>query len=102
MSKNLKILIAVLVIVAVAVGGFLMTRGGLLEEADAFDLMKTSMMKNSEIKKSDQSGKISVSIDSQDEQMASVMEILNDVEFVFDVKQTLEPVKAEMDLGVVY
>jgi len=37
MSKNLKILIAV--------GGFLMTRGGLLEEADAFDLMKTSMMK---------------------------------------------------------
>jgi len=102
MSKNIKILIAVVLIAAVAAGGYYLAKDKPFQEADAFDMMKNYYKESINVKSMDEDVTFSVSIDSQDPNIASFQEILNEVEFQMNIKETLEPIKVQMDLGVMY
>jgi len=102
MSKNLKIIIIVVVIAIVAVGGYFLTQNQPFQEADAFDMMKNYYKESINITSMDQDSKLSVSIDSDDPNIASFQEILNEVEFEMNIKETLEPLAVQMDMGVMY
>ena len=102
MSKNTKILIAVLVVAVVAVGGYFLTKDKPFEEADAFEMMKNYYKESMNVKAIDQNLKMAVSIDSQDPNIGSFQDILNEVEFEMSVRETIEPLVVEMDMGVIY
>ncbi|MDW7669754.1 MAG: hypothetical protein SCJ93_13100, partial [Bacillota bacterium] len=102
MSKNIKILIAVVVVAAVAVGGYFLTKDEPFQEADAFDMMKNYYKESMNITSMDEDVTFSISIDSQDPNIKSVQDILEEVEFQMNIKETLEPIKVQMDLGVIY
>ncbi len=102
MSKNIKILIAVIVVAAVAVGGYFLIKDEPFQEADAFDMMKNYYKESMNITSMDEDVTFSVSIDSQDPNIGSFQDILNEVEFQMNIKETLEPINVQMDLGVIY
>jgi len=102
MNKNIKILIAVVIIAAVAIGGYLLTRDAPFEEADAFDMIKTYYQKSMDVKSIDEDVTFSMSIDSQDPNIGSFQDILNEVEFQVNLKETLEPLVVQMDIGIMY
>lgn len=102
MSKNIKILIAVIIIAAVAVGGFLLTRNEPFEEADAFDMMKGYYKESMNVKSMDEDVTFSMSIDSQDPNIAAFQDILNEIEFQIKLKETLDPLVVQMDMSVMY
>jgi len=102
MSKNLKIVIAVIVIAVVAVGGYFLTQNQPFEEADAFDMMKSYYKESINVKSMDQDVNFSMTLDSQDPSITSFEDILNEVEFQVNIKETLEPLVVQMDLGIMY
>jgi len=79
MSKNTKILIAVLVVAAVAVGGYVLTKDKPFEEADAFEMMKNYYKESMNVKAIDQDLKMAVSIDSQDPNIGSFQDRFHEV-----------------------
>jgi len=102
MSKNLKIIIAVALIAVVAVGGYFLTKDEPFQEADAFDMMKNYYKESINITSMDEDVTFSISIDSQDPNIASFQEILNELEFQMNIKEVLEPLAVQMDLEVMY
>lgn len=99
MSKNVKIIIIIAVVAAIAVAAFFLIQGG---EKDAFSLLTDSFSSMQEIKKVDSTMNLKLSMESEDPELEVVKKIFNDITIKYDILQDLDNYKAEGKIDILY